>query len=212
MRRQLIATTALIALAAILVLGIPLGIVESARARSDALSRLEREADSIVAAANQGSRLDAAILMPWLRPGHAALVVDRSTRLQLGRRPAGPVLSARSGAPQGVRAVVFAPAAEVTRRQHQVWILIAGLAVAGTAAAAGLATLQARRFTRPLQRLVATSDRLGAGDFSARTGGLDLPEFNRVAVALDAAAAQIAQLVGRQREFSANVSHQLRAR
>jgi len=45
MRRQLIATTALIALAAILVLGIPLGLVESARARGDALGRLEREAD-----------------------------------------------------------------------------------------------------------------------------------------------------------------------
>ena len=51
MRRQLIATTALIALAAILVLGIPLGLVESARARSDALGRLEREADGIAAAA-----------------------------------------------------------------------------------------------------------------------------------------------------------------
>ena len=44
MRQQLIATTALIALAAVLVLGIPLGIVESARARADALGRLEREA------------------------------------------------------------------------------------------------------------------------------------------------------------------------
>jgi signal transduction histidine kinase len=91
-----------------------------------------------------------------------------------------------------------------------VWLLVGGLAIAGTAAAAGLATLQARRFIRPLHRLVATSDRLGAGDFSARTGRLDLPEQDRVAIALDAAAVQIAQLVGRQREFSANVSHQLR--
>ena len=37
-----------------------------------------------------------------------------------------------------------------------------------------------------------------------------MSEFDRVAVALDAAAAQIAQLVARQREFSANVSHQLK--
>jgi signal transduction histidine kinase len=198
-RRQLIATTALIALAAILVLGVPLGVVESARTRSDALARLEREADGIAA----GGR-------SLLRPGHAAVIVDGARRTQLGRMPAGAVLSARSGATQGVRVTVFAPATEVTRRRRNVWLLIAGLAIAGTAAAAGLATLQARRFTRPLNRLVATSDRLGAGDFSARAGVQELPEFNRVAIALDAAAAQIAQLVARQREFSDNVSHQLK--
>jgi signal transduction histidine kinase len=61
-----------------------------------------------------------------------------------------------------------------------------------------------------LQRLAVTSARLGEGDFSARTGRLPLPEFDRVAAALDGAAARIAQLVGRQREFTANVSHQLR--
>ena len=55
MRRQLIATTSLIALAAVLVLGIPLGLVESARARSDALGRLEREADGIAAAVDDRS-------------------------------------------------------------------------------------------------------------------------------------------------------------
>jgi signal transduction histidine kinase len=211
MRRQLIATTALIALAAILVLGIPLGLVESARARTEALARLEREADGIAAAVDEGTGMPrAAALTPWLRPGHAAIVEAGGAPVRIGRMPAGARLSARSGASQGVRVTVVAPATEVTRRRRQVWLLVGGLAIAGTAAAAGLATLQARRFIRPLQRLVATSDRLGAGDFSARTGRLELPELDRVAIALDAAAVQIAQLVGRQREFSANVSHQLR--
>ncbi|HEY6891311.1 MAG TPA: histidine kinase dimerization/phospho-acceptor domain-containing protein [Solirubrobacter sp.] len=212
MRRQLIATTALIALAAILVLGVPLGLVESARARGDALARLEREADGIAAAVDDRTpqRSSAVALSPWLRSGHSAVVVAGSTRVRIGRMPSGSVLSARSGATQGVRVTVYASAAEVTRRRRQVWLLVGGLAIVGTAAAVALAVLQARRFIRPLQRLVATSDRLGAGDFSARTGRLDLPELDRVAVALDAAAVRIAQLVGRQREFSANVSHQLR--
>lgn len=210
MRRQLVATTALIALAAILVLGIPLGLVESARARGDALGRLEREADGIAAAVDSPRRIDSRVLSPWLRAGHAADVITGTTSVRIGRMPSGSVLSARSGATQGVRVVVYASAAEVTRRRRQVWLLVGGLAVVGTAAAVGLALLQARRFVRPLQRLVTTSARLGSGDFSARTGRLDLPELDRVAVALDAAAAQIAQLVGRQREFAANVSHQLR--
>jgi signal transduction histidine kinase len=209
MRRQLIATTALIALAAVLVLGIPLGVVESARARGDALGRLEREADGIAAAVDART-LRAATIATWLRPGHAALVVSGATRIRVGRMPAGSVLSARSGATQGVRVTVFASAAEVTRRRRQVWGLVGGLAIVGTAAAAGLAVLQARRFIRPLERLATTSTRLGEGDFSARAGHMDLPELDRVARALDAAAVQIAQLVGRQREFAANVSHQLR--
>jgi signal transduction histidine kinase len=215
MRRQLIATTSLIALAAILVLGVPLGAVESARARADALARLEREADGIAAAVDDRAKaqrrpLDRRALARFLRPGHAALVVTRARSVHLGRLPAGTRLTERSGASQGVRVTIFASAAEVSRRERQVWLLIAALAVAGTAAAAGLAVLQARRFTRPLQRLTATSARLGAGDFSARTGRLALPELDRVAAALDGAAARIAQLVGRQREFTANVSHQLR--
>jgi signal transduction histidine kinase len=212
MRRRLIATTALIALAAVLVLGVPLGLVESARARGDALGRLEREADDIAAAADDRApgRLTADSLAPWLRAGHAAVMSFGGDQVRIGRMPTGAMLSARSGATQGVRVTVYASATEVTRRRRQVWLLAAGLAVLGIAAAVVLAALQARRFTRPLNRLVDTSDRLGAGDFSARTGSLDLPEFDRVATALDAAAVQIAQLVGRQREFSANVSHQLR--
>jgi signal transduction histidine kinase len=209
MRRQLIATTALIALAAILVLGVPLGLVEGARARSDALGRLEREADGIAAAADDRTR-DTAALARLLRPGHAALVEAGGPAVRIGRMPARDPLSARSGAEQGVRVTVFAPASEISSRQRQIWLLVGALAIAGTAAAVGLAILQARRFIRPLQRLVTTSTRLGAGDFSARAGRLELPELDRVAVALDAAAVQIAQLVGRQREFAANVSHQLR--
>jgi signal transduction histidine kinase len=214
MRRQLIATTSLIALAAILVLGIPLGVVESARARSDALTRLEREADGIAAAIDDRAEvhrpLAAGPLAALLRSGHAAVVRASGRSLLVGRMPSGSRLAERSGASQGVRVTIFASAAEVAHRERQVWLLIAGLALAGTAAAAGLAVLQARRFTRPLQRLTVTSARLGDGDFSARTGRLDLPEFDRVAAALDGAAARIAQLVGRQREFTANVSHQLR--
>jgi signal transduction histidine kinase len=214
MRRQLIATTSLIALAAILVLGIPLGVVESARARSDALTRLEREADGIAAAIDDRAEarraLDTRSLRRLLRPGHAATVVVSGRVLRLGTMPSGDRLAERSGATQGVRVTIFASAAEVTRRERQVWLLIAVLALAGTAAAAGLAVLQAHRFIRPLQRLAATSARLGDGDFSARTGPQPLPEIDRVAAALDGAAARIAQLVGRQREFTANVSHQLR--
>src|ERR671934_7492 len=50
MRRRLLASTTLIALAAVLILGVPLGIVGARLVRTDATSRLEREADAVAAA------------------------------------------------------------------------------------------------------------------------------------------------------------------
>ena len=215
MRRRLIASTVAIALAAVLVLGVPLGVVESRRSRSEQISRLEREADGVAAAADErlrvGRPLDARALSPAVPKGHRVTVRARGGVVRFGRVAPGAVLTVRSGAGQGAQVVVEAPAADVARRERRVWLLVAALGLAGTAAAAVLATAQARRLTRPLDRLTATSARLGTGDFSARTGPLPVPEFDRVGAALDAAAVQIAQLVGRQREFAGNVSHQLRS-
>ena len=64
MRRRLVASTALIALAAVLVLGVPLGIVGARRAHSEAVGRLEHEADTVAAAVDdpvEGGR-------PWTPP------------------------------------------------------------------------------------------------------------------------------------------------
>lgn len=215
MRRQLVATTALIALAALVVLGVPLGIVESRRARSEELAKLEREADAIAGAIDDrveaGSLPSPASLARLSPPDRRVTAVAGRHVVRAGRRPSGKVLVARSGGNLGVRVRVVGPAAGVSHRQRDVWLLVIGLGLAGTAAATGLAMLQARRIVRPLHRLTATSALLGDGDFSARAGRLDVPEFDRVAVALDGAAAQIAQLVARQREFATNVSHQLRS-
>ena len=106
---------------------------------------------------------------------------------------------------------VYASAAEVTRRRRQVWLLVGGLAIVGTAAAAGLA----RAAGAPVHPPAASASRpLRPGSAPATSrrapAHMELPELDRVARALDAAAVQIAQLVGRQREFAANVSHQLR--
>ena len=153
MRRQLIATTALIALAAILVLGVPLGLVDKP-ARSDALGRLEREADEIAAAASRGLDADALALAAARSRSHGR---GRHPAAASRQKPGGTLLATRSGATQGVRVTVYASAAEVNAPPApRCWPLVGSLAVIGTAAAAGLAVLQARRFVRPLERLADT--------------------------------------------------------
>ncbi len=215
MRRRLILSTALIALSAVIVLGVPLGIVETRQARGEALAQLQREADA--AAANVDDRIEAKL--PVRTPQLAALVpAHHGVRVAVPGRPAvlvgGPVtgetLRARSRLTKDVSVTAVAPARELGERVRNTWLLIALLGVGGTAAAIALAGLQARRLARPLERLAATSALLGLGDFSARAGRSGIPEIDAAAAALDTSASRIARLVAREREFSADVSHQLR--
>lgn len=215
MRRRLIASTGLIALAAVLILGVPLGIVETSRTRSEAAGRLEREADAVAAAVDdrveRGRPITQAQLAPYVRHGHTVEVVVPGGRRTVAGAPLhGAVLSERSGAAQRARITASEPRSEVDHRVIGVWLLIAGLGAGGVLAATGLAAVTARRLVQPLDTMAGTSRRLGQGDFSARAGRFDIPEIDVVAEALDASAERIAEMVAREREFSGNVSHQLR--
>jgi signal transduction histidine kinase len=214
-RRRLILSTGAIALAAVLILGVPLGIVESRRARSDAAARLEREADAVAAAVDdrveRGQRISSSDIAHLVRRGHTVVVMTPDGRRTVaGARLAGDAFTQRSGAAQRARITASEPRSEVDERVRNVWLLIAALGAGGVLAATALAALQARRLVRPLDTMAGTSRRLGQGDFSARAGRFGIAEIDAVAEALDASAERIAETVAREREFSGNVSHQLR--
>jgi signal transduction histidine kinase len=213
-RRRLVSSTAAIALASVIVLGVPLGIVEAARVRSDATARLEREADAVATAIDDRLEshrpLSPAALARFVRPGHRVVIATRTGHLTVGAPLHGDVTRVRAGASQSATVTAEALASEASDRVARAWLLIAGLAFGGVAAAVALAYVQARRLARPLESLAETSTQLGQGDFSTRAGRFSIPEVDALAQVLDASAGRIARLVGREREFSANVSHQLR--
>jgi signal transduction histidine kinase len=213
-RLRLVSSTAAIALAAVIVLGVPLGLVEAARVRSDARARLEREADAVASAIDDRIEshrpISAPALMRFVRPGHRVVILTGAVRLTVGRAIASPVMRVRAGSSQRATVTAEAPEAETSRRVTRAWLLILALAAGGVAAAVALAYIQARRLARPLESLAGSSARLGEGDFSARAGRFSIPEVDALARVLDSTAARIARLVGREREFSSNVSHQLR--
>jgi signal transduction histidine kinase len=215
MRRRLILSTALIALAAVVVLGVPLGAVEAARLRQDAEARLEREADAVAGVVDDRVERNQSTPPSFLRryapsrhrivvvPGHGPAVVTRAPI-------AGEVLRAHAGTTGVVRVTAEASVAELNDRVHRAWLLIAALSAGGVLVAVALAALQARRLARPLETIAQRSAQLGEGDFSVRVGPVGVPEIDAIAQALDTSAGRIAELVAREREFSANVSHQLR--
>lgn len=215
MRRRLVVSTALIALATVLVLGIPLAFVEANRERADANARLEREADAVAAAVDdrieRGQPVDAAALQSLVHPGHGVVVrPPGAPAVVLGTPLKGRRISAGSGAAGPARVTASVSAGEVDGEVRRRWLLIALLATGAVGAAVLLALVQARRLSRPLEHLARTSTLLGEGDFSARAERSAIEEIDAVAIALDATAVRIAQLVGREREFTVNAAHQLR--
>ena len=214
MRRRLLASSLGIALAAVLVLGIPLGVVASHLVHQDARTRLQNEAQRVARAIDadlEAGRLPARRRLAELVPGgHAVLVVDRRGQRVRAGAAAADGIHVRALAADGASVRVTAPQSEVDERAGGIWLAILVLALAGLGAALALGLLQSRRIAGPLERLAADTARLGRLDFTTRAGRHPMPELQAVAAALDRSAERLAEVVDRERAFSANVSHQLR--
>ena len=213
-RRRLTTSTALIALAAVLVLGIPLGAVEAARVRSEQTGRLEREADAVAGVIDdrleRGIPVTSADLRRLVRRGHRITVSAKGRTVTAGANIPGARTTVRAGIARAGVVTASAPRNEIDARIWRSWLLIAALGVGGIGVATALAAIQARELSRPLERVARTSARLGDGDFSVRAPRSGVPEIDAIGQALDDSAGRIAELVAREREFSSNISHQLR--
>lgn len=100
--------------------------------------------------------------------------------------------------------------ADASRATRQAWALLGAAALAIVALATLAAFVLGRRLARPLEQLASTARRLGEGDFALRSPRSGVTELDDVALALDAAGRRLEGLVGRERAFSADASHQLR--
>lgn len=213
-RRRLLRSTVFIALAAVLVLGIPLIVVETARVGTDQAFRLEREADTIGGLIDDRVEarqpITAAMLAPHVVPGHRITVILGGRRIVAGAQLHGAVRSVRASSSRNALVAAAAPRSEETGRVLRVWVLIGLLGVGGVGLAVALAVFQARRISGPLEEVARSSGQLGDGDFSVRAPRSGIPEIDAIAQALDRSAERIARLVAREREFAANVSHQVR--
>ena len=212
MRRRLLSSTGLIALVAVLLLGVPLGAVGSRLLAQRVEQRLEREADAAAVALERRRRGNGE-----LTADDVAAVASAGHRLEVtlpgGRRVSGGAVvgqdPVRVRGSAALQVTVLAPRTERFEDTGGVWLAVIVLSLVAVAAAIGLALLQARRFAGPMERLARRADSVGHGDGPpAPPSGL--AEVDRIGAALDAADHRIAELLRREREFSANASHQLR--
>ncbi|MDQ1521741.1 MAG: hypothetical protein QOI55_2814 [Actinomycetota bacterium] len=204
-----------VAIAGILVLGVPLAFLAARVVRDDALRRLDREASSIAFAIDDDFEHRRAIngdLLNTLAGHDRAVVVRRAngTQTRGGPQFTGRTLSATVPVERHGTVTVFVPARDTERRVLSAVLVIAALSGLGVVAALALAIVVGRRLGRPVAELANASALLGAGDFSVRAPRSGVPELDEVASALDQSAARIDELVRSEREFTTNASHQLR--
>ncbi|MFC7490746.1 MULTISPECIES: HAMP domain-containing sensor histidine kinase [unclassified Knoellia] len=88
-------------------------------------------------------------------------------------------------------------------------LILIGLAL--VVLAAGVGFVLARRLARPFGELAEAADHLGEARFDLELPHYSIPEAEAIGVSLRRASAQLDLLVEREREFAANVSHQLRS-
>lgn len=107
---------------------------------------------------------------------------------------------------------VTVPTSRVDAAARRYWLALGGIALVALLAVAVAGRALARWVTRPLNRLGGAARAAGEGDLGARADVRDgPPEVRRLARDFDDMVARLEGLVGAQREFVADASHQLRS-
>ncbi len=232
MRRRIVAVALSAVVLAVTVFGIPLAILVQRMVISDEQGELERLAlraavdvgptfgsgDPIELPATEGG-VDLAVYDP--RGGKVSGVgptrLDSSLALALqgtpvDRRDGSVAVAIPVSSGEQVIAVVRAssPMSEVRQRVWWSWAGMAGIACVAAAAAFLLARRQSAVLVEPLIELERVSSELGDGNFGARAGASGVAEIDQAGAALNRTADRLAALLGRQRSFTADASHQLR--
>jgi two-component system, OmpR family, sensor kinase len=125
----------------------------------------------------------------------------------------GLIIAVPARAPDGtvVGAVrVSYPSKPLTDRLWEIWGFRAALALIVLAIAAASGVALARQVTRPLRELNVMAGRLRDGDLTARAAETGPAETRTLASTMNTATETIGTLVGAQRAFIGDASHQLR--
>ncbi|MFD1658800.1 HAMP domain-containing protein [Streptomyces caeni] len=145
-------------------------------------------------------------------PRSQAMRLAASGRSIVAQAPGGvEVLVAVQGLPEGTAVIrVFAPESELRHGLGTAWLLLGAVGAGLLVLSVLVADRLARSLVRPLSDLAHASDRLGAGDLSARASPAGPPEVRKVGTALNTLAGRIGELLTRERESVADLSHRLR--
>lgn len=233
MRRRVLAAIAAVSVVAVLVLGLPLGILVGSLYRDEEVIRLERIAAE--AGLQVGLTLDGAdpVELPSQPRGTRVGLYSAAGARVTGEGPSradATVLAALGGSVADTAAneefVVAVPVSRdeqvigavraardesvVSSRSLRARLGLFALGVLAVALAVAIGLWLARRLAGPVERLAADAERLGSGDFTLSASTSGIVELDAASGALARTAGRLAWVLERERAFTADASHQLR--
>ncbi|MGZ4615286.1 MAG: sensor histidine kinase [Actinomycetes bacterium] len=219
MRRRLAllvtATTSVVLLAFVLPLGLLVSRAASSNAISDATSRSQVLVSRVASGGGCPDVLDLARLLdlPGMRVTCAEDVTARSPRASTVTRTGSGDALVQQPVFDGARTVLITTrvtAARLHRGVLRAWLVLGALGLVLVGLSLVVADRLARTMTQPISELALTAERLGHGDMTARVQPAGPDEVREVGIALNTLAARIEELLAREREAVADLSHRLR--
>jgi len=231
MRRLFVVYGAALTSAVLLALLVPLGLTAGTLARDHAMTAARQEAQGLtvlvaahnqarlreaVQAVNHGGRRTTVFLPDGTVVGAPATMTPS---IGLARRGLAFTATARGGeqvllpvgSGNGVAVIrTFVPDRMLSSGVMATWATLAavGVFLLGTAVAVG--AVLAGRLSRSVTVLADVAERVGAGDLSATVQPAGPPEVSSVGLVLNGLGARITQMLARERQLGADLSHRLR--
>ncbi|WP_283138529.1 ATP-binding protein [Rhizohabitans arisaemae] len=215
MRRRLLFSTLAVAVVAVFLLGVPLSAVVNRLVRDEARQGLQAESRQLVVQVEGASVLEAPLDREQISRAHPDRYIEITApeygHVTVGKPPPPDEMIRESAhSVNGVRVSVAMDSRQVDEESRGAMVLIAAVGSVAIAVAVGLAIVQSRRLTLPLEDLAKIADRLGSGDARPSRHRYGIVELDRVAEVLDRSAVRISDLLAVEREFATDASHQLR--
>ncbi|WP_328593001.1 ATP-binding protein [Ruania zhangjianzhongii] len=206
---------------AVLLLGVPMGIFGALNARESIDQNLQLRTQSVTRAVETRVSLnypvDEEFLERWVDVESDMPVRITVTDLDGTVTTAGPdvgepgsTYAAESTSPSGASVTLEVSGSLVFWRAAQVVILVVIASLVAFALAAMVALWSARRLAAPLIYLAATAEQIGSGQVRPRLESSGVEEIDLVGAELVRTSDRLAGRIAAERQFAANVSHQLR--
>ncbi|MGW2960827.1 HAMP domain-containing sensor histidine kinase [Streptomyces sp. NPDC001220] len=233
MRQRVVRVALTAALVAVVLLAVPLALAIRSSLYADQRDTLERSALAAAVRVSPDFVTGDPVELPAPPSGGRLGLYDPDMRLRAGSGPrpgdtpvrqslGGAAVRGRAGADlvvavpvshaEKVIGVVRAstPAAAVRNRVFAAWTLLLGVAALALTVAVLVARRQARALAAPLEDLSRHCRAVTGGDLTARAAPSSVAEIDQVARTHNEMLQSLSELLRRERDFTANASHQLR--
>lgn len=233
MRRRILVAIIGVTAVATLVLTVPLALIIARRESADSVLELQRAAQRTTAGLSTAPGRDGEdIDLPKVEENlHVAVYSDTGKRIAGMGPPLADEVTSRAKRIQTTGVVgservladpvlvneelvavvrVAEPASDTTERVRRELLLLVLFDLLAVAVAGGVGSLVAVRLAQPVRRIRDDAVRLGNGDFAVDPVRSGIGEIDETSEALSETARRLEEMLGRERAFSADASHQLR--